>query len=510
MRLLIADDEQHMRQRLLTKMNWTSLGITEVILCEDGDLALQEIERTAIDILLTDIRMARMDGITLARKALQINPNIKIIIISAYDDKEYLKSAIDLHVVDYLEKPFSLLEAEEAVGRAVSDIEANRKLMAEQSLGHLLALSQLANLLCKPLPADFVLDEWISRKAIQFSNHLYYATLILQYSLESDEEWLTTDLYKQLYELLESDCCSLLITMAKEQTLLFHVGYDQDGELTHLAETFYDKLSSLLPAPIHLSVGHPVCTLDLLYQSYQEATLMTEQHFFCDEPILYHYNQEGSPYDFSDQDLINFQKYLKNREKEACRHFIETLYDQITRCKKTPVRKIKNYYFQLILTIIEGIPSLNRYRIGDEQQYLWEIIFCLDNLKKLNDYTMELLDACFSNKQTEASLNETISQIIDFIKENVANPKLSLQDIAKAHYMSVPYLCTYFKEKTGKTIKTYLTECRMALASDLLLNTDLRIAEVSEMTGYSDQNYFTKRFSRHYSVTPSQYREKNA
>lgn len=130
MRIVIADDEMHVRKRLETRVKWNELGFEEPILCADGDELLEELLKNGADVVLTDIRMPRMDGIDAVREARKVFPQLEVILMSAYDDKEYLKSALDLHVLGYLEKPFSIEQVSELCIRHYRDSmkRRNRKI----------------------------------------------------------------------------------------------------------------------------------------------------------------------------------------------------------------------------------------------------------------------------------------------------------------------------------------------------------------------------------------------
>ena len=118
MKLLLADDEVFTRNGLMNSIRWEELGIDSVESAEDGFAAYEKALWFKPDILLTDVRMPRVDGIELAKKVREVNPGCVIIFMSAYSDKELLKSAIRLRVVDYIEKPFTPDEVSKVITEA--------------------------------------------------------------------------------------------------------------------------------------------------------------------------------------------------------------------------------------------------------------------------------------------------------------------------------------------------------------------------------------------------------
>ena len=116
-KLLIADDESFTRQGIVETMPWKDLNIYDIREAFDGENAFE---------ILTDVRMPRLNGIELSFKARELYPNCSIIFMSGYSDKEYLKSAIHLKAISYVEKPIDLEELEEALKFAVSEVQKSK------------------------------------------------------------------------------------------------------------------------------------------------------------------------------------------------------------------------------------------------------------------------------------------------------------------------------------------------------------------------------------------------
>ena len=109
-RIILVDDEEEVRKSIIRKIDWQSVGFTVVGDAENGEDALEKIENLEPDVVLTDIRMPYMDGLTLAEKIRQKYPSMKIVIFSGYDDFEYAKRAIKLNVTEYILKPVNVEE----------------------------------------------------------------------------------------------------------------------------------------------------------------------------------------------------------------------------------------------------------------------------------------------------------------------------------------------------------------------------------------------------------------
>ncbi len=122
LKVLIADDESWMRRSVFNSIDWTSMELSIVGEAEDGLQALEIIDATNPDIVLTDIKMPEIDGIELLRRSMITHPNTAFIFFSGYDSFQYAQSALNLGAVAYILKPFEREQLQEAVEKAKARI----------------------------------------------------------------------------------------------------------------------------------------------------------------------------------------------------------------------------------------------------------------------------------------------------------------------------------------------------------------------------------------------------
>ena len=116
-RILLADDEEEVRKAIIRKIDWENIGFQVVGDADNGEEALEKIEQLKPDVVMTDIRMPYMDGLTLTARIRQKYPSIKVLIFSGYDDFEYAQQAIKLNVTEYILKPVNVEELTEILHR---------------------------------------------------------------------------------------------------------------------------------------------------------------------------------------------------------------------------------------------------------------------------------------------------------------------------------------------------------------------------------------------------------
>lgn len=126
-RLLIADDEALIRRGIRQLIDWKSLGIEEIYEAENGQEALEIFERFHPDIVLLDINMPKIDGLSVAKKIKFLSPETKIAIITGYSYFDYAQSAIKIGVDDYILKPVSKQEVSEILSKLVHSLNKHKK-----------------------------------------------------------------------------------------------------------------------------------------------------------------------------------------------------------------------------------------------------------------------------------------------------------------------------------------------------------------------------------------------
>ena len=126
MRLLIAEDELWLRKRLVSTIDWSSYGISEVYEAEDGGEALEIALKEKPDIVITDIRMPELSGIDLMKKLNENSIFSKMIVVSGYDDFEYAQGALRMGAINYLLKPVDEEELLDSVKRCVEELKKEK------------------------------------------------------------------------------------------------------------------------------------------------------------------------------------------------------------------------------------------------------------------------------------------------------------------------------------------------------------------------------------------------
>lgn len=504
MRVIIADDELHVRRRLAEKIDWEELGVESLELCSDGDEILEMLE-TAADLVITDIRMPRMDGIEAVKQARKRWPDLQVILMSAYDDKEYLKSALELRVVGYLEKPFRIGQVRELLEKAqkIVDSRKNAATIAIQQQKQM--IKSAAAVLCQYRSEYKQQCDVLEQNIPEFMQAgTWCAVLICR--KEEELGGIEDGVELQCEKLLEEqNWCGICAGM-KRGCVVIVLAADS-VKLRIILQRMYHLLVLRTNGDWMFAAGTETNHLDGIYDSYQDAVITMERHFYHQTPVLYFDAKKTEPIDFLKEEQESFQFALQSHNASACLSYLDSLKRSICRHDTTLVRVTKNHYFQLAMLIMQNRP-VNGMHISE--YYLWELFYQASNLEELHGFLVELLTGYMPEEINGQNGTGDIEAILEYINKNIQNPGLSLSDISRAYYMSVTYLCMYFKEKTGTTIRSYIIERRMKKAAELLLYTDLKVTEIAEAVGFTNQSYFTKSFGRYFGMSPSRYKEEHS
>jgi Response regulator containing CheY-like receiver domain and AraC-type DNA-binding domain len=518
MNLLIVDDEKITRDGILQNINWKKIGINSVYQADDGMNGLLMAKKHKPEIILSDVRMPRMNGIEMANKIRDILPDSSIIFMSGYSDKEYLKAAIRLKAISYVEKPISPKEVAEAVAEAVVQVKTALQTQHSNELYIRNASNKLAlDLTYSKQSEAFSYAEQFAKINIAINSSTMYTTLIIksithlsdmnaqqlnQFYLDSDNYLAVLNL-KSIFT-TKQDCYIILHLLSAER--LGQKKLDQIGK--SLSE------SLLSQTKLFVSIGKTVTEAEKIYDSYNSAVILLENSFFHEYNSILQYQEETpAPNINLDSMVAGFKETLDNKDMESSLQFIEELYLSLKRSHSILVSIVKNTYYKMLAAIMDTSGKLHLQLALSTENFdtLLDDVSKCSNLSDLNDLLKEKTTMFYSSLQTGYNTENSIIFLIkEYIAKNYRNEQLSVKDISEHVYLSFSYVCTVFKTETGKTLNQFITEFRIEKAKSLLSDPRYKITDIASKVGYSDSNYFGKLFKKMEGLSPSEFREKHS
>lgn len=249
------------------------------------------------------------------------------------------------------------------------------------------------------------------------------------------------------------------------------------------------------------------------YRSYESAVIYLQKFFY----FGYHQvrcciKEEEKKLVFDETLMESFTDSLKEFKREQTYACMEQIYNQLRSQHTVLVSSIKGIYFKLLDYLYEEVDRSFYCEYDCEnvrRGILLEKIHSIDTLTECSEYLYEQVEEYYQSAKNLAVNNKSIIEIMEFINKSYDNADLSVGEIANQVFLTPNYMMMLFKKKMGKTVLQYLTEVRMEVAKELLVDGRVKLSEVALKVGFRDSGYFSKVFHRYVGVSPSIYREKN-
>lgn len=505
MRVVIVEDEIRIREGikkllLRSKENYEIVGEAE-----NGQSGLSIIRETKPDLVITDVRMPFMDGLEMLKTIYQEEMSAKAIVLTAYAEFNYARTAIKLGVTEYLLKPVVIDEFTEAL-RNVRDRINHERLQKPEQVG------SLEQMLGGILNGSILLEEEVTDY------------LDKRYDLGRDIPISILSVYLEQWEYsrVEKIRRNITLMMAQREKLSYVILNDEKRRLIKLFIFGYGLNENILRwmQQYILQEKRELANSALVWTEtvniYSLRNDVEKMSHYLDWNISL-----GDQIIISCQAVKNIQLapcvYPLNIEtamKEAvCGHDRAVLNDCIEAfhnyfCVENiyDPKMIKENYSRFLWAVILISNEIGRLEIGQiEQQKFLKRITQAKTKRELMDTTKSLIDKIHQIEQEQIS-NRTVKRAIAIIHEFYQSG-ITLEEIAAKLEITPEYLGTQFHREIGSNFSTYIKTFRINKAKELLLGTSLKLYQIAELTGYSDPKYFSKVFKESTGNLPAEYRK---
>lgn len=511
------DDEKATRDVLLHHFPWKSFGIHEVREADDGVNALELSGSYFPDLVVSDVRMPRMTGIELAEKLLELNKSCKFIFLSGYSDKEYLKSAIRLKAVNYVEKPVDMDELSEAVRTALSEYEKEK---ASKNMIPVFSQKLCLGLINRKSDFSSIRDT-LAGLGFDFPSEGLYLAMVLflitphpETSMEKNE--IRSDLLSMTDALFKPFPGRILVSPKGDDYIVILASLKSREELPALyglLDAFpaeFEKKELHTENSYFIGIGKTVSGLNQIYDSYHTAVIALNRCFFTGLNTLCRYSEAAGPSFVPDENsLAALVSHIKLQNINEAVIGIKRLFNTIRLHDGSLADSIKEIFIQLIFSLTRIAEDRNDPLLLNECKVCASHISGAHTLMQIEQIILGLAEAFCTNPKNNTD-GDIITKINDFILEQYRDEHLSLNVIAEKFYLSLNYLCHLYKKETGKTIKQFITDVRIEKAKELLKAGRVKYYHVARDVGYTDGKYFSKVFLKTVGMGPREYRERHA
>lgn len=540
LKIFLAEDEVIVRETIKRMIPWEDLGFELVGEAADGEMALPLLLRQKPDLLITDIKMPFMDGLTLAKVAKKEIPGLKVVILSGYDDFNYAKQAINIGVEDYLLKPITknalierLIEIRSRYEHEKTQKEYYEKFHREMQAYEKNSSRDFFEAL---VSGSMDMMEIYRRSEKLGLDIVAEAYNVLIFTMNCEEDFSGQ---REGYSEWEAESLELLEEFFSENTsaMLFRCNIFSYGVLIKgQKETIEENTRSCVSEIQRIldrkeqkrqwfvAAGEPVERLSQIQKSYYSASRAFSQRYLYDENILYYdemasmekknVTEDDSTYlqkvDVNALNPVILQKFLSNGLLEETEKFVKDYFYAIG---QEPLESLvfRNYVtlnvrFSVMSFLKEIGCDTRTLEQEDTEDVLSESSKSLENAiayaEKIISQAIALRDQNSGNKN-----RSILKTAVDFIDSHYMEEDMSLNKAANAANVSANHFSALFSQNMGQTFIEYLTNLRMNKAKEYLRCTSMRSSEIAGEIGYKDAHYFSYLFKKTQGMTPSDYRK---
>lgn len=519
MKLLIVDDEINTRKGIIGRLPLSEMGIDEVCEADDGINGLKALSTFNPDIILTDVRMPRMDGVEMAYKIREHLPSCPVIFMSGYSDKEYLKSAIELKALNYIEKPINMDELKNALSASIAFCkeEIAKKKLLKTSLA--LIRNELALQLVGRTPDWPAIAVNIHASGIDIPQDGLFTTVLLR--IHTTDSTVLINSIKMIFNNIlvrihQVTGHSGIWAVKNDTYLVIHLFGKQNERHLFSNERLENACNIILDEAasspdVFLSLGKTATGIQNVYSSYESAVLGIQRAFYYGSKCIIKYcNTDKKPYRFTAQKIKDFSELIRKEEQNKAEFLIKSLTSDIKRFDTTLVNECKDYYYRLLLELVRNSLQygfkLEEVPVLDTD--IWEKFLNFATLHEMESFILRQLTFYFQYIADVKINDRAAISAIQYIKNHFHEEGMSISNISEYTRLSPAYLSSVFKKSTGKTLVKYINDYRIEKAKEMLQDKKLKITDISARVGCGDSNYFTKIFRKACGVTPSEYRER--
>jgi two-component system response regulator YesN len=515
MKIMIVDDEVIIRTGLAKVIKWDELGMELLEPASSAEEALERIPLERPNVLLTDIRMTGKTGLQLAEEAIQIIPDLEVIVLSGYDDFAYTQQAIRQGVSDYLLKTSRPEEIIKTVLKARQRIEDKWAAHSQDHYKNKEARNR-------------TFERWIrSGEAGPIDRHLLHTYLPglfgdsdtpgseLQVFIVTAEGWedspssaslLLFAVDNMLQELL--NCESLL--EKKRVIAAIRLGNGSDNGMQHLRFIF-QKIERLLKCKLYAAFGTPVQQPEHMHESYTTAsdafnykTLISESIWLYEDIV----KRKGGKTVCTHEEELELSSILLEDDSVALKGWVQRFIQVQLEDPQVTLESLEALVHSVAISahrwLERVMTATGRESTMEESPKHFQLKLSVTPKDTLFQYLNSVMKL-YHNRLGEGQATHA-QKAMAYIEEHLGSD-VGLQQVARHVHLHPNHLSEVFKKETGITFGDYVTRQKIQRAMEILTISPAKISEVAARVGYEDVKYFSQIFKKYTGKTPSEFRE---
>lgn len=527
-KLCIIDDIRSVVDMISQKPPWEEHHIEVVGTALDGEDGIRLVKETKPDIVLTDIRMPKKDGLAMTQEILVSAPSTKIVILSAYTDFSFTRQAIRLGAFDFVKKPFSIDEIVQVVLKAKASFEEERQgqskaIEMEQQVRKSLPVLQqeyLSLLVHHRTNAITAFQKWQTLR-IQLAPQNFNLFIVEldrfmdKYKAQParEVELIRFSLRNILEETIASFISGGVVFSEALNRFICLINCEDMRIAEQISEACRLNIYQFTNSTISIGIGSCVASIDELPDSYEQALSALAYHFYSDGNGVNSYsgiaNEEKTLLNYTASTEQEFLMALRSGNREKCRLILEQIFNDLLQRDPLPKpQQVENLCYELSSKIcrvmLEQFPSDRVKRLEERWNHVKRT--GVISFQIIRDTVKDIcLEACsWIEQERSDESTKLIYQAKDYICANL-HLNLSLDYCAKQFNLSPGYFSNLFKKVLNISFQRFVIHQRMEKAKEMLID-DYQVQEIARELGYEHRRYFSEIFKKHTNMTPSEFK----
>ncbi|MBB3109607.1 two-component system response regulator YesN [Paenibacillus phyllosphaerae] len=502
-RVFLVDDEPFILEGLTDGVDWGAFGLEVCGRASNGQLALSQLQQLNVDILITDITMPQMNGLELIRASRDLMPDLKTIILSGYNEFDYVKQGLTLGIENYLLKPINFEELYATLKNTTEKINASRS--------HLSFTDEEKHILQDNIFYRWMTDQ-ISEEAFgERVNMLgmrpegaYALAGIIRLSPSDDEQ--LGKLRQEIHANLAAPCFR---DMEGDLVIVF-LG-DRPEACTRLAEEAIRDLMLRHGSDMYrISLGTVEPTGGGQRLSYENARKAQEYFMLMDDNGIARYklflsvdSAQAVKVEITWED---YRSLLLTKEVDTLLGRIEQDFHKLLAGANMDLQKLRDMAIEMIVRMKMEIQKFNQSDPASAEMHAW-LFRKVSQSKRIDDLLAAVKEAVIViiGELEEADRSPVVKLVVRHLEQHYAD-NLSLKTLGHKFHVHPAYLGRLFQRETGEAFTEYLNKVRVEKAKEMLRHSPLKVHEVSAQVGYLEPSYFYKQFKKIVGVTPNDYK----
>jgi two-component system response regulator YesN len=503
-KVFIVDDEPFIIEGLYNIIDWDGLGMEIVGHAESGLEALEALKVIPVDILVTDISMPKMNGLELIRAVRGFQPDLKVIVLSGYDEFGYLKEGMKLGIENYLLKPINLEEFKATLITIVEKLNNSRTTFFNNLNEHSMMILK-----------DNVMHRWmrdqINPKEFQERANLLGIVVNKRFVLVSllRTKHSNNDVFQSILNLFKSSEGIIPFRDMDGDIVLLYNFDDQElgiNEVNKLNDEVMSSLSSF--QPLHLSVGSVEDTETEAPRSYSNAKWAQEYFMIYSEQSIIQYNDLKDHQMNAERSLpMNWNEYAKlimNRDKEGLFTHIEADFGSLLLLEGISPSLIQDVAMEWIIRFKMQLEEIRHVDESELFKNNFEKVRSTLSLEELIDIMKETAEITVDSLVRDVK-SPVVQQVLDYIKV-AYNKDMSLKTLGAEYNIHPVYLGQLFHKEVNQSYTDYINWYRIEKAKELLKLSSMKVHEIARSVGYWETGYFYKQFKKYVGVSPIEFK----